>query len=100
MARFRRYGLVSEDFLRDTRTVSVHFDEPHWIAGRVSKQTKHDYAGNFESWHVDCATALLNERKASANVWHAHVNSLLSRVFADCTLDWSGNRDAELPCFI
>ena len=52
--------LLGGRFLWDTRTIAVHFDEPHWITSRVSKKTKHNHAGNFESWHIDCAAGLLS----------------------------------------
>jgi hypothetical protein len=44
------------------RNVSVHFDEPHRITSRVAKKTKHNDAGYFESWRIDCAARLLYER--------------------------------------
>jgi hypothetical protein len=83
--------------LWDSRTVSVHFNEPHWIAGRVSKKTKtkHNHTGNLESWYIDCAAGLLYERKRSGNVWHAQVDTLLCWIVADSTLEWSGNREVK-----
>jgi len=95
-----RFSHLLGGHLRDTRTVSVHLNEPHWIAGRVSKKTEYNDAGNFESWHIDCAARSLYERESSGNVWHPQVDTSLFWVFTDSTLDWSGNRDTKLSCLI
>jgi len=89
-------SLLSGHMLWDTNTGSVHLDEPHWITSRVSEKTEYNNAGNFKSWHIDCAAGLLDQRKTGANVWDSHINTLLCRVFADSTLDWRGDRNAEL----
>ena len=81
-------------------TVAVHFNESHWITSGVSKKTKHNYAGNLESWRIDRTARLLYEREASANIRHPEVDTLLCWVFADCAFDWSGHGNVKLSGLI
>ena len=73
-------------FLWDARTISVHFDEAHWITSRVSKEPKYNNAGNFESWHIDFAARLPYETEISGNVFNPQVNTRLTRVVATAAL--------------